>query len=99
MAAMLVVVSGFTITGVIRSTQANAAPATATHAHIDCSNSAVAPRCTDIANSDDVFGKYVGHDEPSNLFYSNVPGSGNRNSWKMTLPKDPSAANPLTPGK
>ena len=57
------------------------------------------PRCTDIANSDDIFGHYVGHDEPSNLFYSNATGSGSQNSWKMTLPRDPSASNPLAPGK
>ena len=99
LAAILMVVSGFAITGVIRSSLAKAAPATATHAHIDCSNSNQAALCTDVSNSDDVFGRYVGHDEPSNLFYSNVPGSGNRNSWKMTLPSDPTTDNPLTPGK
>ena len=33
--------------------------------------------------------KYVGHDEPSVLYYSNVPGAGNRNQWQVTLPKDP----------
>ena len=32
---------------------------------------------------------YVGHDEPSVLYYSNVPGAGNRNQWQVTLPKDP----------
>jgi hypothetical protein len=34
-------------------------------------------------------GKYVGHDEPSLLFKSNVPGSGNNLTYTMTLPKDP----------
>ena len=99
LAAILMVVGGFTITGVIRSTHASAAAATPTHAHIDCSNAAVTARCTDIANSDDIFGAYRGHDEPSNLFYSTVPGSGNQNSWKMTLPSDPTTDNPNTPGK
>ncbi|MGC2767948.1 MAG: hypothetical protein WB607_20755 [Candidatus Acidiferrum sp.] len=33
--------------------------------------------------------KYVGHDEPSLLFYSNEPGSGYRNVYKLRLPKDP----------
>jgi hypothetical protein len=99
LAAILMVVGGLSITGVIRSSQASAAPAALPHVHLDCSNRVTAARCTDIANSDDIFGKYVGHDEPSNLFYSNVPGSGNQNSWKMTLPSDPSASNPLTPGK
>ena len=97
LASLLIVVSGLTITGVTRN--ANAAPAVAAHVHLDCSNVAVSARCTDVSNSDDRFGHYVGHDEPSNLFYSNATGSGNQNSWKMTLPKDPSASNPLAPGK
>jgi len=32
--------------------------------------------------------KYVGHDEPSLLFYSNDPGSGYGNIYKLRLPKD-----------
>ena len=34
-------------------------------------------------------GHYIGHDEPSLLFYSGVPGSGNYNQYKLVLPKDP----------
>ena len=78
LAAILMIGSGFAITGVVRTSQAHAAPATATHVHIDCSSSVQAPLCTDVSNSDDRFGHYVGHDEPANLFYSNVPGSGNQ---------------------
>jgi hypothetical protein len=37
--------------------------------------------------------KYVGHDEPSLLFYSNQPGSGYNQVYKLRLPKDP----PLLP--
>jgi hypothetical protein len=41
----------------------------------------------------DVHGKlegyYVGHDEPSVEFKSNIPGSGNDMTYLMTLPKDP----------
>lgn len=33
--------------------------------------------------------EYVGHDEPSLLFYSNARGSGNSNVWRLRLPKDP----------
>lgn len=36
---------------------------------------------------------YVGHDEPSLLFYSNEPGAGFNNVYRMRLPKDP----PLLP--
>jgi hypothetical protein len=32
---------------------------------------------------------YIGHDEPSLLFYSNKPGAGNNITWNLTLPKDP----------
>ncbi len=34
-------------------------------------------------------GYYVGHDEPSLEFKSNIPGSGNDMTYLMTLPKDP----------
>ena len=34
-------------------------------------------------------GRYIGHDEPSLLFYSDVPGSGNYNQYTIALPKDP----------
>jgi hypothetical protein len=46
--------------------------------------------CTEVQDYYHAFaGKYVGHDEPSVLYYSNVPGAGNRNSWQVILPKDP----------
>src|SRR5438128_2471718 len=76
---------------------ARAAPSTQ-HLAINCEYSRI---CPDVANSADVFGtdKYVGHDEPSDLFYSSLPGSGNRLSYDVTLPTDPSATNPGAPGK
>jgi len=33
--------------------------------------------------------EYIGHDEPSVLFNSSTPGSGNDNLYNLTLPKDP----------
>ena len=46
--------------------------------------------CTEVQDYDHAFGgAYVGHDEPSVLYYSNVPGAGNHNQWQVTLPKDP----------
>src|SRR6516225_9718890 len=62
------------------------------HMHIDCSTAAA--MCTEVANSDEVFGHYVGHDEPSMAFYSHKPGSGNHMSYNVTLPTEPSATNP-----
>ena len=45
--------------------------------------------CTEVAEPWNYQGQYTGHDEPSLLFYSNVPGSGNNNDYHLTLPKDP----------
>jgi hypothetical protein len=40
---------------------------------------------------------YIGHDEPSALFYSNQAGSGNSNVYLMQLPHDP-ATQPVQAG-
>jgi hypothetical protein len=54
--------------------------------------------CAEVQDYDNAFGgAYVGHDEPSALYYSNVPGAGNRNQWQVTLPKDPPPA--VKPGR
>src|SRR6266849_260551 len=46
--------------------------------------------CAEVDDYDSAFGgKYVGHDEPSTLYYSNVAGAGNHNTWQLTIPKDP----------
>ena len=47
--------------------------------------------CTEVNNPVSYNGySYVsGHDEPSLLFYSNTPGSGNSNVYHLTLPTDP----------
>jgi hypothetical protein len=65
------------------------------HAHINCAYASA--MCTEVANSDNVFGYYVGHDEPSMLFWSPNNGSGNRMAYNLTLPTDPSATNPAPP--
>jgi hypothetical protein len=57
--------------------------------------------CTEVQSklSKKLFGHYVGHDEPSVLFNSTTPGSGNRMSYQITLPKDPSPKHPTKNGK
>ncbi|MEN3306383.1 MAG: hypothetical protein V7603_2585, partial [Micromonosporaceae bacterium] len=46
--------------------------------------------CPEVDDYDTAFhDKYVGHDEPSLLFYSNRPGSGNSMQYQLKLPKDP----------
>ena len=62
-------------------------PPTLQGAH-DCS-SITGYLCTDVLDSIGYNGGYTGHDEPSVLFYSNVPGSGNSNVYLIRLPKDP----------
>lgn len=50
--------------------------------------------CAEVYDSESVFGQgnYVGHDEPSALFYSNTPGSGNRMQYQITVPSDPAGS-------
>jgi hypothetical protein len=66
-----------------------AAAAPVTHAGINCA--VKSQLCSEVYDSEAVFGKdvYVGHDEPSNLFYSTTPGSGARQQYLLQLPKDP----------
>jgi hypothetical protein len=47
------------------------------------------PLCAETAEAIGYEGRYTGHDEPSVLFYSNRPGSGNNNHYRLILPKDP----------
>lgn len=70
------------------------APASNTHMNINCEYYA---GCPEVADSKAAFGsEYVGHDEPATVFYSNQPGSGNRNFYDVLLPHDPSPSNPTT---
>ena len=62
------------------------------HTHINCAESSAF--CTEVGNSQQVFGYYVGHDEPSMLFNSGAPGSGNHMRYNIILPTDPTANNP-----
>jgi hypothetical protein len=67
------------------TTQANSA----TSYKPDCADPM--PLCTEVANPHEAFGNYyVGHDEPSQLFYSNTPGSGNHAQYHITIPTEPS---------
>jgi hypothetical protein len=47
--------------------------------------------CTgpDVSDSGGYGGRYSGHDEPSLLFFSSVPGSGNSMVYLVQLPKEP----------
>ena len=66
------------------------AGASAQHRTINCQYDA---RCAEVQDWQDAgFEYYVGHDEPSLLFYSNRAGSGNDSTYQLTLPTQPTAA-------
>jgi hypothetical protein len=48
-------------------------------------------QCTEVYDSIGPNGAYTGHDEPSLLFYSNTPDSGNSMVYKFVVPRDPAA--------
>ena len=57
---------------------------------LDCSEGS--PLC---AEADPALGRnggYTGHDEPSLLFYSGVPGSGNEANYRVVVPTEPPIA-------
>lgn len=89
-------VGGVSATSAAPAMRAAHAASASQHAAINCEYGL----CTEVANPADVFGSdYVGHDEPSAVFYSNIPGAGNHMTYSLRLPHDPSPANPNTPGK
>src|SRR5689334_4724975 len=63
------------------------------HVAITCEYSRI---CPDVNDNSNVFDQYVGHDEPSLLFYSNTPGSGNQLSTVVRIPSDPPPSQPLS---
>src|SRR5438046_9788341 len=54
---------------------------------LDCDEGG--PLCAEPADPIGYNGAYTGHDEPSTLFYSNTPGSGYSQLYKLTIPGDP----------
>jgi hypothetical protein len=88
--------------GSASATSSSAAPrgvvAANGHVTIQCEYSTL---CPDVTDQTQVFGedRYVGHDEPSLLFYSDQAGSGNRMQYQVTLPNDPTPSHPTQPGK
>src|SRR6266576_5720232 len=87
--AIASVIGGYAVFGAIQGNASRAKAANTPRAHLDCSKGTSV--CTEVFDSEAVFGQenYVGHDEPSNLFYSSKTGSGNQVKWHLTLPKDP----------
>src|SRR6266699_3897654 len=106
MSVVLSLVALVTIIGAFMAAMASRGSMPGAHAaHSTRSAALDGPLCAEKAICADVDAtlkyenKYVGHDEPSTLFYSGVPGSGNRMRYRLTLPTDPAPANPQAPGK
>jgi hypothetical protein len=97
--AMRVILPLGLLVGGLLANSGAAVAATPRHAKVNCAANAAI--CAEVYDSEKVFGNdvYVGHDEPSLLFYSDVPGSGNNVRYNLVLPTDPSASNPLMSGK
>ncbi len=47
------------------------------------------PLCAEANDALGYRGGYTGHDEPSLLFYSGTPGSGNESNYRLVVPSDP----------
>jgi hypothetical protein len=56
--------------------------------------------CAEVADPQAAFGsdQYVGHDEPADIFYSNLPGSGNHVQYQVQVPVEPSGSFSQTKG-
>ncbi|HJQ02158.1 MAG TPA: hypothetical protein VJ851_11190 [Jatrophihabitans sp.] len=81
----LSIASGATSTGRVASSSQSSIRG------VDCSSQK--SLCVEVHDSDEVFGHYVGHDEPSLLFDSTRPGSGNQMRYSGILPKEPAPSN------
>jgi hypothetical protein len=66
---------------------AAAAPTTSRQAFFSCDDNGAL--CTEPNDAYNYEGAYIGHDEPSVLFYSGTAGSGNAQTYQLTLPTDP----------
>src|SRR6478735_6801828 len=56
---------------------------------LNCSEPEANALCAEVADSIGYASEYTGHDEPSLLFYSNTPGSGNSSLYHLQIPTDP----------
>jgi hypothetical protein len=90
--ALAAIVIGLLAAGALRGAAIHAASTSnpgLKHVTYGCDEDRSPLECTEISDAYQPWPYYVGHDEPSNLFYSNQPGSGNQMQYQVTLPKDP----------
>lgn len=89
MRRILAILSGTVILGSFVAVPAATAAPAPRPAKLDCAEGS--PLCAEPVDSLGYEGRYTGHDEPSVLFYSDRPGSGNNSQYRLVLPKDPPA--------
>src|SRR5512139_719447 len=90
MRRLLTILAGSLLVASFATAPAAAAPPAAAPVHPEkllCAEGS--PLCTEPVDSVGYEGRYTGHDEPSVLFYSDRPGSGNNQQYELTIPKDP----------
>jgi hypothetical protein len=80
--------AAFVVAALVATAPGQAGSATTSKGRLNCYFSS--SLCTEIANPQQFWGSwYVGHDEPSLLFYSSHPGAGNRMQYQLTIPTEP----------
>lgn len=70
--------------------QRTAAPRSSSNEHASkllCSEGS--PICAETVDALGYEGEYTGHDEPSLLFYSDTPGSGSNQQYRLVIPQEP----------
>ncbi len=99
MVALAAIASPMAISAIGAHAAHSTAPSFATTGSLDCNGYSSIQKplrahdtCTDFKGYDGGRGSdnghYIGHDEPSVQFVSNVGGSGNNTQWQITLPKE-----------
>jgi len=99
MVALAVVVTPLAMSSIGAHAAHSTSPSFAAKGNLDCNGYSKIQKplrtndiCTDFKGYDGGRGydngHYVGHDEPSVQFVSNVGGSGNNTQWQITLPKE-----------
>jgi hypothetical protein len=88
-------IRGLTLASIVGLAAASAlalpgATTLATTTKPDCSTGA--RFCTEVDDYYSAFDTYVGHDEPSVLFYDTTPGAGNHMQYQVTLPTEPTTS-------
>jgi hypothetical protein len=90
MRRLLVAVAGSVVMAAAFAMPVAAAPqagASASSEKLRCDEGS--PLCAEPAEGIAYDGRYTGHDEPSVLFYSNMPGAATNQQYQLVIPRDP----------